>query len=137
MAEPAVTQMAVLDDHAHAMRLDAFPEDGGFPGSDPEMAFRHVIMEAGCDIGILEPLGGFHLRPEHSQANAIATNHWHVNHWLDSKTNWHGRWRGSICVAIDDPAGAVEETKAATASSRRHYQMMFAGEHPLPPMESS
>jgi uncharacterized protein len=95
--------------HVSAMRADSFPEDGGFPGSDPELAFRHVIMEAGCDIGILEPLGGFQLLPEHSQAHAIATNHWHVNHWLDSKTNWHGRWRGSICVAIDDPAGAVEE----------------------------
>src|SRR6478672_987334 len=42
---------------AQAMRLDSFPEDGNFPGSDPDLAFRHVIMEAGCDIGILEPLG--------------------------------------------------------------------------------
>src|SRR5262249_16693096 len=25
---------------AQAMRLDSFPEDGNFPGSDPEMAFR-------------------------------------------------------------------------------------------------
>ncbi len=95
--------------HAHAMRLDAFPEDGGFPGSDPEMAFRHVIMEAGCDIGILEPLGGFHLLPENTQASTTATNHWQMNHWLDSKTNWHERWRGSICVAIEDPAAAVDE----------------------------
>jgi uncharacterized protein len=95
--------------HAHAMRLDSFPEDGGFPGSDPELAFRQVIIEAGCDIGILEPLGGFQLLPEHTQASATATNHWHVNHWLDPKNNWHERWRGSICVAIDDPAGAVEE----------------------------
>ena len=41
--------------HAMAMRMDTFPEDGGFPGSDPELAFRQVIMEAGSDIGILEP----------------------------------------------------------------------------------
>ena len=41
--------------HAMAMRMDTFPEDGGFPGSDPELAFRQVIMEAGSDIGILIP----------------------------------------------------------------------------------
>ena len=41
---------------AQAMRLDSFPEDGDFPGSDPDLTFRHVIMEAGCDIVILEPL---------------------------------------------------------------------------------
>src|SRR4051794_14498909 len=41
---------------ARAMRMDSFPQDGGFPGSDPDLAFRQVIMEAGCDIGILEPL---------------------------------------------------------------------------------
>jgi hypothetical protein len=41
--------------HAYAMRTDAFPPDGEFPGSDPDMAFRQLIMEAGSDIGILEP----------------------------------------------------------------------------------
>ncbi len=95
--------------HAMAMRMDTFPEDGGFPGSDPELAFRQVIMEAGSDIGILEPGSRSQIVPEHSQAGSIATNHWQANHWLDSKTNWHERWRGSICVAIEDPAGAVKE----------------------------
>ena len=65
-------------------------------------------MEAGCDIGILEPLGPPMLLPEHTQSFHVATNHWLVNHWLDGKTNWHERWRGSICVGIDDPAAAVE-----------------------------
>lgn len=95
--------------HAQAMRLDSFPSDGGFPGSDPELTFRQLIIEAGSDIGILEPLGPAQLRPEHTQSSAIATNHWLANHWLDGKTNWHGRWRGSISVAIEDPAGAVEQ----------------------------
>ena len=94
---------------AQAMRLDSFPEDGNFPGSDPALAFRHVIMEAGCDLAILEPLGPMNILPELSQSKAIATNHWLDNHWLDSKNNWHERWRGSICVAIDDPEGAVKE----------------------------
>ena len=41
--------------HAYAMRTDSFPPNGEFPGSDPDMAFRQLIMEAGSDIGILEP----------------------------------------------------------------------------------
>ena len=94
---------------AKAMRLDSFPEDGGFPGSDPELAFRHVLIEAGCDMCILEPGSPMQITPEIQQSGCIATNHWLVNRWLDSKTNWHERWRGSICVAIEDPQGAARE----------------------------
>lgn len=95
--------------HAQAMRLDSFPDDGNFPGSDPELAFRQVIMQAGSDICILEPGARSMIVPEFTQAMATATNHWLANHWLDATTNWHERWRGSICVAIEDPAGAVKE----------------------------
>ena len=41
--------------HAYAMRVDTFPADGEFAGSDPDLAFRQLIMEAGSDIAILEP----------------------------------------------------------------------------------
>src|SRR5579884_4502001 len=41
--------------HAYAMRVDTFPADGEFPGSDPDLAFKQLIMEAGSDIAILEP----------------------------------------------------------------------------------
>ena len=41
--------------HAYAMRADTFPADGEFAGSDPDLAFKQLIMEAGSDIGILEP----------------------------------------------------------------------------------
>ena len=37
------------------MRLDTFPSDGEFAGSDPDLAFKQLIMEAGADIAILEP----------------------------------------------------------------------------------
>src|SRR5580692_10859248 len=43
--------------HAKAMRTDTFPDDGGFPGSDPELAFKQLILGAGSDIGVLEPGG--------------------------------------------------------------------------------
>jgi predicted TIM-barrel fold metal-dependent hydrolase len=94
---------------ARAMRMDAFPPDGEFPGSDPEMAFRHVIMDAGCDIAILEPSAGSAITPEIATARATATNRWLDADWLSSGPNWHQRWRGSICAAIEDPQGAARE----------------------------
>jgi predicted TIM-barrel fold metal-dependent hydrolase len=95
--------------HAKAMRVDTFPPDGEFPCSDPAMALRQLIMEAGADIAILEPTAAACRVPEANQAYASALNSWQDNHWLDSHNNWHQRWRGSICVAIDDPEGAVRE----------------------------
>ena len=94
---------------ARAMRMDAFPADGNFPGSDPEMAFRHVILEAGCDIAILEPGSPESLTPEIAGARMTATNRWLDAKWLGREGNWHQRWRGSICAAIEDPAGAARE----------------------------
>jgi predicted TIM-barrel fold metal-dependent hydrolase len=95
--------------HAYAMRTDTFPADGEFAGSDPDLALRQVIMEAGVDIAILEPLARGGRVVEAAQASKIATNHWLADNWLDGKNNWHQRWRGSICVAIEDPVGAVAE----------------------------
>ena len=92
-----------------AMRMDAFPEDGGFPGSDPELAFTQLIMEAGSDIAILEPTVKMQYLPELTQSADTATNHWLAQNWLDGKGNWHDRWRGSICAAIDAPAEAARE----------------------------
>jgi predicted TIM-barrel fold metal-dependent hydrolase len=95
--------------HSYAMRIDTFPSDGEFPGSDPELAFRQLIVEAGSDIAILEPTVKATRLAEATQALATGINHWQANHWLDSTNNWHQRWRGSICAAVDDPAGAVRE----------------------------
>lgn len=95
--------------HAFAMRVDAFPEDGGFPGSDPDLMFKQLIVEAGSDIAILEPSSKQTIIPEATAAMATATNEWLANHWLDSTNNWHQRWRGSICAAIEDPRSAVAE----------------------------
>jgi predicted TIM-barrel fold metal-dependent hydrolase len=67
-------------------------------------------MEAGADIAILEPLiGGGARLAEAAQAAHIATNEWLADRWLDSRHNWHERWRGSISVTIEDPQGAVSE----------------------------
>ena len=95
--------------YAMAMRVDTFPADGGFAGSDPDLAFKQLILEAGSDIGILEPGAREHYIPEVAQALSSGMNHWQDKHWLDSKNNWHERWRGSICAAITDPAGGARE----------------------------
>jgi predicted TIM-barrel fold metal-dependent hydrolase len=95
--------------YARAMRVDAFTADGGFPGSDPDLAFKQLILEAGSDIGILEQLSRSHHIPEACQALKMALNRWLDDHWLDSRNNWHQRWRGSIAVAIEDPEGAARE----------------------------
>lgn len=95
--------------HAYAMRVDAFLPDGGFPGSDPDMAFRQCIIGAGSDIAILEPGLRMARLPEITSAAATATNTWLAEDWLDGDNNWHQRWRGSISAAAEDPAGAVRE----------------------------
>ncbi|MCW1824612.1 amidohydrolase, partial [Mycobacterium senegalense] len=95
--------------HAYAMRVDAFPPDGEFACSDPDMALRQLIMEAGSDIAILEPTHSEHRLGEATAAYCTATNLWLANHWLDSHNNWHERWRGSVCVAIEEPQLAVAE----------------------------
>ena len=49
--------------HARAMRIDTFPADGGFPGSDPDLALQQAIIEGGSDIGVLEPGFAFLQKP--------------------------------------------------------------------------
>jgi predicted TIM-barrel fold metal-dependent hydrolase len=96
--------------HAFAMRTDTFPDDGNFAGSDPDLAFRHVVMEGGSDISILGPLNGSSATTEEeAHALCVATNLWQDNHWLDSHNNWHQRWYGSICAAIQAPLEAARE----------------------------
>ena len=95
--------------HAYAMRVDTFPDDGEFACSDPDLAFRQAIMEAGADIAVLEPVHSYCRTTEATAALTYAHNAWQAENWLDSKNNWHERWRGSICVAIEDPDGAARE----------------------------
>src|ERR1700735_4562101 len=68
--------------HSYAMRTDAFPPNGEFPCSDPDMAFRQLIMEAGSDIAILEPAAYPARLPEAQHAMAVALNEWQGPHTL-------------------------------------------------------
>jgi predicted TIM-barrel fold metal-dependent hydrolase len=95
--------------HAFAMRTDAFPDDGNFAGSDPDMAFRQVVLEGGTDLVILGPLNSGGQTDEEAHALCVATNLWQDACWLDSRNNWHQRWRGSICAAIEMPEAGARE----------------------------
>jgi predicted TIM-barrel fold metal-dependent hydrolase len=95
--------------YAYAMRTDTFPGDGNFAGSDPALLFRQLIMDAGSDIAILGPLNGHGQTDEEAHAMATATNLWQDACWLDSENNWHRRYRGSICAAIEMPAEGARE----------------------------
>ncbi|MGY1742235.1 MULTISPECIES: amidohydrolase family protein [unclassified Blastococcus] len=95
--------------YSFAMRTDSFPADGNFAGSDPELMFRQVIMEAGCDLLILGPLNGGGQTEEEHHAVTQATNAWQDACWLDSEHNWHGRFRGSIVAAMEHPEAAARE----------------------------
>lgn len=72
--------------HSYAMRVDAFPPDGEFACSDPDLALKQLILDAGSDIAILEPTHGEMRLPEATSAFCTATNLWLANHWLDPTT---------------------------------------------------
>ena len=52
--------------HSYAMRVDTFPSDGEFAGSDPDLATKQLIMEAGADLvgEYLRGVAGERVRPE-------------------------------------------------------------------------
>src|SRR5246500_5495868 len=79
--------------HSFAMRTDTFPPDGEFPGSDPDMAFRQLIMEAGSDIAILEPGARTPRLPEAHQAFSTALKHWQGDPRLHTPQKRHARGR--------------------------------------------
>jgi predicted TIM-barrel fold metal-dependent hydrolase len=114
--------------HSYAMRVDSFPADGQFPGSDPDLMFKQLIMAAGVDIAILEPLPQGGRLPEAAHAMSVAANTWQAKHWLDSHNNWHERWRGSICVAIEAPELAAAEIEQ-WAGHPYMSQILIKAEH--------
>jgi len=110
--------------NAMAMRTDSFPDDGNFAGSDPDLTFRQLIMEAGSDIAILGPLAGPAAQtPEEAHAVAFAINRWQEVHWLDSRNNWHKRFRGSIVAAMSAPEAAAREIE--TWAGHEYYSQVL------------
>ena len=74
------------------MRVDTFPADGEFAGSDPDLAFRQLIMEAGVDIAILEP-GAYPARSAGDEPGAMRcarTTGWPTTGWTARTTGTSG-----------------------------------------------
>lgn len=96
--------------HAFAMRLDTFPKDGEFAGTDPDLTFRQLIMDSGSDIAILGPgTYGYGQTPEEWHGLTEATNRWQDEFWLNAENNWHKRFYGSIVAALEMPEPAARE----------------------------
>ena len=99
--------------HSYAMRVDSFPPDGEFavqrPGSGASSSSSWRPAPTSRSWSPPTARCG---SPRPPSAFCTATNQWLANHWLDSHNNWHERWRGSICVAIEDPKGAVARSRS-------------------------
>jgi predicted TIM-barrel fold metal-dependent hydrolase len=106
----ALTKAPVLNPYTGAMRLDAKPADGPV-GSDPALVGQQLFVDAGVDLAINIPVGEFFcplVVPELNAAFSGAVNEWQATTWLGA-FNRHGRYRGSISVAVNDVPAAVRE----------------------------
>jgi predicted TIM-barrel fold metal-dependent hydrolase len=92
-----------------SMRVDAHPDRGGLPGSDPDYAARQLLVDAGVGIATLEPMCDAQL-PGHEHVLKSTYNDWLADVWLD-QNNSHGRWRGSISVSAQAPREAASEIR--------------------------
>ncbi len=105
------------------MRLDAWPDGGGPPGSDVEFMRKQHLDHYGIRYGVLLPLlgGAFDERNlDYAAALATAINDWQAACWLDREP----RLRASIVVQPDDPDSAVAEIERR-AKDRRFVQVML------------
>jgi predicted TIM-barrel fold metal-dependent hydrolase len=130
-------------------RRDAWPEDGGAPGSSLALMQRQHLDANGIDRGMLYPLfprGTDERNVECGQAICRAINDWQIEQWLELEP----RLRGTITVMAEDPDGAVAEiercarikgfvqvamtTRAIEPLGRRRYWRIFeaAAHHGFP-----
>lgn len=89
-------------------RKDAYPENGGPPGSDPDLLIRQLCENNRVDLGILTgEIYGWNTHPHHEYANAVmaAWNDWTIEHWLEPNP----QFRGAIAVNSNDPPAAAAE----------------------------
>jgi predicted TIM-barrel fold metal-dependent hydrolase len=91
-------------------RLDATPEKGGPPASDPHFLLKDLVERYKMDYVILTgptSLNGIsnHFDPDYATAIASATNDWMVDKWLTVSP----KFKGSILINNSDPQAAAKE----------------------------
>jgi uncharacterized protein len=104
-------------------RRDAWPPNGGPPGSDLAFMREQHLDANGIDIGILVPLrtgAGSQRNVEYGAALARAMNDWQAAEWFAKEK----RLRGSIMITPEDPQAAVAEI-ARCASNKGFVQILM------------
>ncbi|MGN7396661.1 amidohydrolase family protein [Peribacillus frigoritolerans] len=94
----------------HVYMLDAVAPGCQVPGSDPRFMREHHLDLYGINYAVLLPFSYLSMYPNPDMANDIAKayNDWLADRWLNNN-NEDGRYKGSISVAVQDPASAVKE----------------------------
>src|ERR1051326_2249193 len=106
----SLNKAPVYNPYTGALRLDAKPEHGPI-GSDPVLAGQQLFVDAGVDLAINIPVGEYFcplIEPDLNAAFSGAVNEWQAATWLGA-FNPHGRYRGSISVAVNNVPAAVRE----------------------------
>ncbi len=90
-----------------AARRDAYPPNGGRPGSDLAFMQTHHLDRYNIQLGILNPLrsGQGLQNPDFAAAYCKAVNDWQIAEW----TSKEPRLKGSICIPYEDAALSVQE----------------------------
>ena len=98
-------------------RGDAWPPNGGPPGSDLDFMRKQHLDANNIEYGVLHPLriGGYDERNmDFSQALCTAINDWQIDAWVGPEP----RLRGSIYVPQDYPEAAVKEIERRAGDPR-------------------
>ena len=89
----------------NGMRGDAWPANGGPPGSDLGFMQEQLLDAYGISTGILMPMTASTFNLGLGAALCAAVNEWQLAKWLNPEP----RLRGSICITPEDPEAAISE----------------------------
>jgi predicted TIM-barrel fold metal-dependent hydrolase len=116
--ELALPQNGLYMNPNSIMRRDSIPSDGSPPASDPRQVIEQLIEPSRITRAILLPgdVMGLGILPDPDLAAAIAraNNDWMIERWL----GYDDRFRGSLCVAPQNPQAAAEEIDRLGADKR-------------------
>ena len=120
MQMPPVSHLPKL--YELAARRDAWPPDGGKPGSNPDFMREQLLDAWRIDAAILNPLVGVSGIRNLDLANAAmrAVNEWVEEVWLSADERWHA----SITVNVYDAHASAAEIRRA-AQNRRFNQVLL------------
>ena len=101
----------------NASRRDAWPPEGGRPGSSLSFMQKQLLDQNNCVLGILNPTGDngqAYQNREFGAAVCHAMNEWILNEWLIPEP----RLKGSLVVPFEDPEAALAELERYAGDPR-------------------